>query len=87
MAMNTYPQITSVLNYSPTHRVGFAPTWFFQVVAPFRDNEVAGIMDDFGNFQEVLRGVALLRHPGGWWDDWAEGFSPRRAAQGKGLAL
>ncbi len=41
--------------------------WIFQVVKPVRQDCVFGVMDDFGNFQEVLWGRAILRAPGAWW--------------------
>ena len=48
-------------------RIGYPAEWQVQVVAPCRMDAVEGIMDDFGTFQEVLRGRVILRAPGAWW--------------------
>ena len=47
--------------------MGYPAHWEFQTISPVRMDAVEGIMDDLGNFQEVLRGRVILRAPGAWW--------------------
>lgn len=41
--------------------------WWVQVISPIRLDAVHGIMDDQGNWQEILRGRVIMRQPGAWW--------------------